>query len=274
MSLAESHPDLAIGIIKECLKKASHLNGQVFGGYIRDVIVPRLEVPNCLVQFNDVDLWFDNQRDANLFLEAMGQLFVGPIRTQSPSLYPFTHQQYMFIKHNTWIVSVNVMVSNELPIDDFDFDVDRLTYYIDTKGNDKFKSFDPIKSVDDLKISIYRKTATMFRGCITDIPSQFSNSRTEIYLKHLKTRYLERGWTIKVTKSGKDIFIPTNIDANWIKCNLGVVAINADPVISTSTEEISTHKSKDKIKAEVLEEFNTGLESIRSAFVKLLDATL
>ena len=56
--LSESHRDLAINMINECLETAGSFGGKVFGGYVRDVIVPRLANRECSVKFNDVDVWF------------------------------------------------------------------------------------------------------------------------------------------------------------------------------------------------------------------------
>ena len=98
-TLTKSQPDLAINMIEECLIIAGGYYGSVFGGYVRDVIVPRSYNPKCNVEFKDVDLWFTNQKDADNFVEAMGKSFVFGIEVDYPPMYKFLRQRYVYFQH-------------------------------------------------------------------------------------------------------------------------------------------------------------------------------
>lgn len=72
----ESRPEfseLALKKINKILKLAYKYNGGVFGGYLRDVIVPRMKDPSCKVYFKDVDIWFASKYNAAEFIDKINK---------------------------------------------------------------------------------------------------------------------------------------------------------------------------------------------------------
>ena len=57
--------------ITECIDVASKYGGRVFGGYVRNYLVPVLYKQEC-PGFKDVDLWFEYQEHADSFIRVMG----------------------------------------------------------------------------------------------------------------------------------------------------------------------------------------------------------
>lgn len=271
-SLAKSNPNLAVNMIVGCLRKASKYGGKVFGGYVRDVIVPRLDDRNCAVEFKDVDVWFREQGGADSFVKAMGKSFFLGRKTDCPLLYKFTRQQYMFFQYDTFVANFDIIVSNELPVDDFD--VNRLTYHV---GDNEFIPYSGSEAVEYIKRSIINKTATMlpeYKEKLTrvrEFPLHLNPDTAQIHIDRLKNRYLERGWTIRVETSKGWVVIPRTVNASWIRDNLvdhSPIDVKSPAVTNPSSKESSVNRSN----AEALAAFNAGLEAIRTAFMKVLES--
>lgn len=273
-TLVQSNPDLAVHMINECLEEATKFEGEVFGGYVRDVIVPRLANPKCKVEFKDVDVWFRTQENADNFVKVMGKSFVEATRVESPSMYKFIRQQYMFFRYNTFIVCFDVIVSPILPVDDFN--VNQLTYGYN--GNE-FRAYAlGDQSVDDLKRAIHTKIAKMLPGYKEKLTRPYDGKLdvAQIHINRLKTRYLERGWTIQVQRLQGDIVVPKYVNLTWCKENLVdclTIDVKSLTVVNSPTTGIKTSdQSEDKSRADALNMFNAGVESMRNAFMKLLDS--
>lgn len=111
--------ELVISNIAECLTVASRFEGRVFGGYVRDVAVPRLIDPKGEVKFSDVDIWFTTKDKAEMFVAAMDNtLLVNPNTHLGTT--KFDTKRYNLYCGNTCITYVDLVVSPQLPVDDFD----------------------------------------------------------------------------------------------------------------------------------------------------------
>ena len=217
----------------------------------------------------------------------MGKSFV-ECAGESPSTYRFIRQQYLYYQHGTRVVFFDIIVSEELPVDDFD--VNQLTYKLVNKEalvnynyGDEFipRNFSK-KSMTNLKQAIYNKTATMLVEYIQQFALDdkiiYKSRIIEKYIDRIKRIYFERGWKVKVAIGRRNvIMVPLDVDLAWFKHNIiDCLQNNAKSVIaansSTPNSKI-TDESEDKLKtrAEALEAFNAGLESMRMAFMKLLD---
>ena len=140
MSLSESHPDLAINMITECLEIGCKFGGLVFGDYVRDVIVPRLNDLECDARFKDVGIWFKSGRDANDFIRAMDKSFISATSVTCPQ---FARKQFVFHKYGTQVASFDLIISGQLLVENSDFI--RLTYYFSKDG-----CYPIVPSYDDL----------------------------------------------------------------------------------------------------------------------------
>jgi hypothetical protein len=158
--------------IDQCISVASKYNGRVFGGYVRNVLVPRQFNIPC-PGFKDLDLWFTTKEQADFFVREMGLLFrkiqhIGA----SPShvvKYPFERDQYYLVKNTNNLeesVIVDVVVSKEIPVDDLN--VNQLTF----NTYEGFISFGN-ESTDALMTFIKNKEAVTLPGWMNKVKNDF-----------------------------------------------------------------------------------------------------
>ncbi len=179
--------------VKDCLKIATKHNGHVYGGFVRDVIVPKMVDPKCKVGFKDLDIWFDDQVNANNFVTEMGDSFKED-NVIDGTAYPggFKRTQYWLIKDSVIMAFVDVVVSTELPVDDFD--VNTLLFRV---RNDEYVcngSFYDKQLIEQIK----QKKAVMMESYMKKIENLRSEKlkiiadKFEARIDNLKNK----GWTI------------------------------------------------------------------------------
>ena len=114
--------ELVLTNIAKCLTVAGLSGGRVFGGFVRDVVVPRMIDPQCEVKFSDVDIWFINKSAASTFVAAMGQdLREPPFGSYGGNgLYQFDRTKYNLYCGDICVAYIDVVVSDVLPVNDFD----------------------------------------------------------------------------------------------------------------------------------------------------------
>lgn len=222
--------ETVLGSITNCLRTAGKYNGKVFGGFVRDVVVPRLANSSCDVKFKDVDVWFSTQTDADNFVKEMGSSFVeGPfafnaVAPVTPGVnYPFTRKQYHLYQHGTCVGWIDVIVSSTIPVNDFN--VNRLTYLYSPGNNPpKAESFGD-ESSSTLIESIRNKRATMLPGYINILTGPQQTS--EPHLRRIQRIFLDKGWNISCLMQ-----VPTNLTFTWIRQNLRAIPIPSAPVLT------------------------------------------
>ena len=217
-------------LLDNCLSIAGKFNGRVFGGYVRDVIIPRSINPSCDVKFNDVDIWFTTQEDADIFIENVGvflkNLDIDFKLSSSGSLVPgeknykefdgahilykFGRLQYHLIHNKFLITWIDIIVSKTIPVDDFN--VNCLTYcYQD--GNKIPKSFGN-ESTEQLIKAISDKHATML---LTYVKKLISYPKYEWnFVKRINNNFIKKGWLISYLSNKYQISTPI-IDEGWMK---------------------------------------------------------
>ncbi len=177
MSRFEEH--FVLETVKKCISVASEYNGDVYGEFVTDVIVPKMVDPNCKVSFKEVDLWFHLQAHGNSFVNAMGNS-LKLIESISNERY-----RYMLIEAGVIISYINVVITPTHQVYDFDvntvlFRVENNEYILNGYSYAKYL-------VDQIKI----KTAAL-------LPSYQDNGNIQ--------RMKDKGWTILAspyTKSSK-----------------------------------------------------------------------
>ena len=104
------------------VKKADKYGGVVFGGYVRDIIIPLKKLNRSLeyLDFKDLDFWFKSEECAELFIND-AKLRKGPHDTkENPSgKYPVCRDQHMSQYKDRDFVVVDVMVTPFFPVCDF-----------------------------------------------------------------------------------------------------------------------------------------------------------
>lgn len=179
--------------INKVLDIAYKHNGKLFGGYLRDVIIPRMKDPSCKVLFKDVDIWFTDEYKACDFIEAISKKydFKHYPRITIGDDYPFTRQQYHLYKDGKCLAWFDVVISKEFPVDDFD--VNFLSYY-----NSSFTSHHKSITVTQLVDNIYRKEMTITEEYYQKVTksSYPDKCKSMHYATRIHNRYLQNGWTI------------------------------------------------------------------------------
>lgn len=223
-------------IINECLVIAGKHNGKVYGGFVRDVLVP-LTGNNGdygkTSEWKDVDLWFSNDTDAKAFIKDMGRK-LKPVKydhslneKQKNALYSFPRLQYHLYIWNILVAWIDVCISPTLPVNDFNINHLAFQYrpgsissYIwgvsnDIKGDYTMTVEGVCKyTAEELKSNIAGKVAIMDREHIDMLSDEeYGPDR----LTRIQNRYMNRGWTIQV---GEKTFVCArkNISMlDWIK---------------------------------------------------------
>lgn len=182
--------------IEQILIIAHKHNGKVFGGYVRDVVVPRLQNPTCKVYFKDVDLWFTNKFDADHFVADMNMNydFKHQAKWSRDAVdYPFSREQYHLYDRKTCLAWFDVIVSKYFPVDDFD--VNLLSY---SRG--ELRSENKWETKEEIIAAINRKEATMFARYIEKASNLnrliYPENKSNLHTCRILNRYLKNGWTI------------------------------------------------------------------------------
>lgn len=194
----------------ELIRLASKHGGSVFGGFVRDVIVP-LSIGHDSVRneseleaypeiaklsFKDVDLWFKSRSGMNSFIAEMaGRL--APSTSNWNSIYPcdLTRMKYSIRPNLPKTVQVDLICSEKCPVNDFD--VNCLAYGI--VGNTWIaNTIHPNAApVSQLVSKITEKKAVMLPDYF-DHMSRHYKSRQSYNgpIDRMVRRYLMQGWSI------------------------------------------------------------------------------
>lgn len=195
---AKSLYDKSILLINECIQVASKYGGCVFGGYVRNHLIPsfyNLPLPG----FKDVDLWFTSSSEALKFTLEMGNRLVywSNLDEKTPNKkqvrYPFSRTQFMLMDEGNDIVMIDVIVSDELPVNDLN--VNQLTF------SNGYKSYGKEDTMT-LMACIREKTATRLPG-YSKLEYEKENKDWSIQPARLQ-KLLDLGWHIKEYKNIKN----------------------------------------------------------------------
>lgn len=194
-SRTEFERKIIIDEIYEVLRIATNYNGKCFGGFVRDVIVPRENNPNGDYIFNDVDIWFTNEEDVNKFVEKVPKLkpFTHNFENKPTESYGFLRKKYCFNLYKEPICFFDLVISPTLPVDDFN--VNKL--YVKFDSNLK-----PLYEGDDAEIRALIQSILEKRAIILD--KYFEKFDEEFFKRRVYLNYLEKDWEI-FTESGEKI---------------------------------------------------------------------
>ena len=225
-----------IRLLEKILIVAGKSSGRVFGGFVRDVIVPRLIDPNCKVDFNDVDIWFTKQEDADQFVNNIDLLvtiftnheheyrnvnlsestFTGITFRHSPNSsrgpnaghYTFGRTQYHLYKDDKFVSFIDIVVSETIPVDDFD--VNCLTFqYID--DDRKIPTSFSESSGTQLIVRIAAKRVYMLPTYAPKIIS--GKMSTQQFERRINNNFLKKGWKVYCFDRCE---FPQTITCEWV----------------------------------------------------------
>ena len=192
--------------VNDCLKVAEKYRGEVFGGYVRNVVVPRLFGDNKVIGYKDVDVWFKTEGEANSFVTDMGHRMVklreGGKVISREEVYPFSRTQYLLLGPSLKSsvsdngvsdgIIFDVIVSETIPVNDLN--VNQLTYspHNGLKSHGKETTF-------ELTSAIVRKQASMLEEYpIATMPREAARFQHKRLIK-----LIDGGWEIKDQKGQK-----------------------------------------------------------------------
>ena len=177
-----------LNIVDKLIMEATKYGGKVFGGFVRNVLVPKhFNQPLC--GYKDVDFWFKDEEMASLFVKnmvAIGTLCT-KVQNHDDAMYKFKRTQYLLYNrmYSNGSIIVDVVISSTLPVDDFD--VNQLTY--DTKGFQSLSS----KTTCELLNNINNKRATI----LPDYTWKSGILRNDHNQERRITKLISAGWKIQ-----------------------------------------------------------------------------
>jgi hypothetical protein len=191
--MTEFESKVVLSEVFKCIKLASKNSGKVFGGFVRDVIVPRIFDEECKVSFNDVDIWFKTDSDAINFINSMGNKIV---RIEAADImynggYPnegneFSRRKFKLIKWDTCLTCIDVVTSKLLPVNDFD--VNEVTYSYNSSGN--LVTLSPNRLIRQ----IIHKRATMLQTC--EVLCTENETTKKYYRERIIRNFISKGWQV------------------------------------------------------------------------------
>ena len=206
-NMSKFEQKVVLEAIDSCLTLATKYDGRVYGGFVRDVIIPKMVNLNCDVRFKDVDIWFDKQSNAAKFIDEMGDELKMKHHI-STETYPgaFKRTQYHLIGYDTILAFIDVIISDNLPVDDLD--VNTITYQTHGYGYYATESIVNNNLIEQIKA----KRAIMMQSYV-DKCSLLEKSNPILY-KHFTdriTKLKKNGWTIL---SPCDLWLSSNDKRN------------------------------------------------------------
>ena len=119
-------------ILFNLLGHIAKYNGYVYGGFVRDFLVPGLVYGENLssLDFKDIDIWFSDQSQADNFIQSFNQqnsakLIDNKSRANQKPVeeygcgHPFTRHKFYFSFDKIPLFMVDVVVAKQLPVNDF-----------------------------------------------------------------------------------------------------------------------------------------------------------
>lgn len=198
-----------IEIATNIISKATLYNGKVYGGFVRDVIVPRLYNPKLDVDFKDIDLWFQDQTMSNVFEESLTKNFLiksslflnvqirqsGEFGQRKDLEYPSEGKSFNRVKFSVHFKEklmfyIDIITCELLPVNDFN--VNTLCY--------QFKSgfVTDNKNSTFLISEIKNKRATMLK-------EYEKKNLSHHYVIRINRIFFEKGWTLVCEKRHNDV---------------------------------------------------------------------
>jgi hypothetical protein len=172
--------------IDDLLLQVHNYGGYVFGGYLRDFIIPNLER-----EITDIDLWFKTKEDFNRFINNDSKLrFVGT--TTNFELYNAPIKHYELVVYNTLLVHVSIIISPTLPVNDFDVNCLTKQYYCYYNGD-----IDPCNYSLPSNISLLTQIKNKEMNMLPSYLEHLTGKYGEYHLQRVEN-FIKKGWTVKL----------------------------------------------------------------------------
>jgi hypothetical protein len=203
-------------IANDIFNIASKNNGRVFGGYLRDVLIPCEVDPSLKVSFNDIDIWFMTELEAIMFINDINDINdsfnlreIVQMEIKPKTIhYTFGRQQYHLYQNNKCVLWIDVIISDIIPVDDFD--VNYLTCIIEDDIK-IFKSFSENYTTEDLISKIKSRRVSILDSYVLKLIND-NASFHHIFNKRINRNYSSKSYTITF----KDYKFPKHINCDII----------------------------------------------------------
>jgi hypothetical protein len=174
---------------------ASKHGGVVFGGYVRDIIIPFKEIYRSLddLDFKDLDFWFKNSSNAEAFIASAGLI---PLKDESSGRYPIVRGQHMSHYKCKPFVIVDVMVSDFFPVCDFSvnlvswngtslevhnpYDICVVSAHDSIQKDNKLKCSGATYTINDIRTGLQLLFPEKSRYSSDDIQSYLRHARSDL----------------------------------------------------------------------------------------------
>ena len=182
-------------LAKKFISIATKCNGYVYGEFVRDVIIPRLNDPECDILFNNIDIWFKKWSSASSFHDQIFRYFLSEVNLYYQNKFKKDQSKYTIIRrsNNEILFSINVTFSDDFPRQNFDVNYLRYQYH------DGFVmsgyGFSQNNSSD----------SPIFKQNINKVVVMSSNYNptTEEEFNQINKDYFQKGWSIITDKQGE-----------------------------------------------------------------------
>jgi hypothetical protein len=209
--------------LNDILILAGEFDGSVFGGFVRDVIIPKSVNSEVAVTWKDVDLWFKNKPSTIEFVQRLSKMYqlecshtkhisesvtdyILSLSEETDDTYPFARCQINVISpiSKKQLFVIDLIISDMLIVDDFY--VNTLAYTF--TGGERTTMFSevctnvcPEYTEKELIEQITEKRIVMMPSYITRLETVHDRNssrdeRRRIISARIYHRYMRRGWVI------------------------------------------------------------------------------
>jgi hypothetical protein len=184
-----------IEVAKKILTIANNYDGQVYGGFVRDVIVPIMNDSNCDLSFKDVDIWFQDAIAVPHFICELVKHF--KIESEKDSQWnreleyndsnsKFSRRQYRIYSKDEFLFHIDVIISDKLPVNDFY--INTVTYRCIENG------FEAAHNPINIHLYFTNKIVLMFNNY---------NPENLAYYNRINRIFFSKGWTVRCDSKHK-----------------------------------------------------------------------
>lgn len=180
--------EYGLDIAKKIIGIASLCNGYVHGEFVRDVIIPKMNNPECEISFDNIDIWFKNLTRRDLFLNKLNIFFSSAYNV---AYYMNSEDQYKY-HINGKSVNINIIISENFLGKHFDINFVLFKYLGGEFVYNNFYFSDRIKNKQTIMRNEYNPTSDV---CFNKIYRDFFQKGWTVLSKNKQTELTK--WIIQ-----------------------------------------------------------------------------
>jgi hypothetical protein len=179
-------------LAKKLISIATKCNGYVYGEFVRDVIIPKLNNSECDISFNNIDIWFKRLNDRLHFVNRLWYFFQEDKNLTHDFVISEDQLKYKISKHPNCetLFCINAISSDQFPKQSFDVNCLKYQYYDEFVMCGYAFSYDVNSNSLIFKQNINKRTV---------MDSDY-NPKTEEEFNQIDKDYFQKGWSIITDK--------------------------------------------------------------------------